>query len=203
MTTTTGAEPTIIGVVNTKGGVGKTTTAIYLATAYAQAGHPVTVLDLDKQGSASSWADRAADDGNPLPFDVELANVARLPRIVSALTTRGHVVILDTPPGDPGIIDATVNVARFVVVPVQASPIEVERVWPTLQLLEHVPHGVLVTSARLGTRNLEQVREVLAGQGVGVFSTVIPLRESVRDSFGDRVERLEGYAHVMREMGGL
>ena len=47
-----------IVVSNVKGGVGKTTTAVYLAAVAAQRNRgPVTLVDADPQGSTAEWYD--------------------------------------------------------------------------------------------------------------------------------------------------
>ena len=47
--------PVVIAVINNKGGVGKTTTAVNLSAALAAPGHRVLLVDLDSQASASIW----------------------------------------------------------------------------------------------------------------------------------------------------
>ena len=75
----TGAKM-IVSLINLKGGVGKTTSCIALATAAARAGKEVVVLDAAPQGSATFWADNAEDNGEELPFAVDAANPATVKR---------------------------------------------------------------------------------------------------------------------------
>src|SRR6476646_4838633 len=99
----------IVSCVNSKGGVGKTTSVMFLAAVFARRGHRVLVLDLDRQGSATDWADRAADAGAQSPFEVRPANLRRLSRY--ATSGEFTVVLVDTPPSDPQTIDAALGVS--------------------------------------------------------------------------------------------
>lgn len=189
----------IISTVNTKGGTAKSTTSIYLATAYTRIGRRAIVLDLDKQGSATDWADRAAENGDPLPFPVHVTNMKRLPKY--AESTEYDVILIDTPPGDSQVIDAAIAVSDFVILPTQATGLDTARVWETLPAVkERIPYGVLITSARLNTNLLENAKAAFDDNDVSRFETVIPMRERIRSTFGWTPTHDDGYADVITEI---
>lgn len=88
--------PRILAVANRKGGVGKTTTTINVATAMAAAGKKVLVIDLDPQGNASTSMGIDKKGSMPSTYDV-LLGTARLTDSIVWTEIPGFSIIPSSP----------------------------------------------------------------------------------------------------------
>ena len=190
----------IITTVNGKGGVGKTTTTMFLATVFAQRGVPVVVTDLDRQGSAIDWAERANDVGDPLPCEVELSIPKRIDR-QAALLPDDAMMFIDVPPGDDTAIEAAIAVSDFIIIPTRSAAADLSRVWELRDAVQGTPHAVLLTFARKGTSAMESARAALDAENMPRFHAEIPLREDMHLAFGYCPgPDMHGYDHVADEI---
>lgn len=189
-----------ITFAHTKGGVGKTTSAMMIAAAAARKGRDVEVLDADKQGSASRWAEVAQQRGNPLPFTVQHVSAKNLRSLSS---NSNKLQIIDTPPGDAAAIQAAVDIADLIVVPTGAAPLDIDRVWPTLDALHGRPVGVLLTGVLINTRLYAETRRLFEDQGVPTFYHAVPQREDIKAAFGTNPIRFHGYEDIYQEISEI
>jgi chromosome partitioning protein len=141
-----------IVVSNVKGGVGKTTTTIYLAAAAVERGwEPVTLIDADRQGSSAEWLEESPVEG------VDLVEAPSERTVARALGAHDGLAVVDTPPGDERIVRAAMDQADAVVIPTRAGGVEYSRVAATLDMIsKKTPHGVVICAARLGTNDLAE-----------------------------------------------
>lgn len=186
----------IVAFVHTKGGVGKTTSSVMTAAAAAAASEPVTLYDADPQRSALRWQEVAEQRDDPLTFSV----VAATAKTLDGLDTAAGFSIIDTPPGTAHEIQAAIDVADLIVVPSGASPMDIDRVWPTLETTSHRMAGVLLTGVLMHTRLYAEARELLENEGVPTFYNAIPQREEMKAQFGTNPTKLHGYDDVYTEI---
>jgi chromosome partitioning protein len=161
----------VIAVANLKGGVGKTTTSVYLAGAAKRMGYEqIALVDADPQASASEWLEATPIEG----VDLYEAPTARL--VSRALDGfDGGLVVVDTPPGagDEKIVRAVLERTDVVVIPTRAGGTEPSRVSATLELLHrNAARGIVICSARTGTRDLEETIEIWTEAGEEIWGTI-------------------------------
>ena len=170
----------IIGLLNQKGGVGKTTLAVNIGASLARTGARVLLVDADPQGSALDWA--AARNGEPLYPVVGLPR-ATLHREIEALARDYDHVLIDGPPRVTDIARSAILASNRVVVPVQPSPYDVWAAHEVVSLLQEaaVYNEALVSVFavnRLIANTVigREVREALAAYALPTLAATVTQR---------------------------
>src|SRR5262245_29941845 len=189
----------IVVVAALKGGVGKTSTAVYLAALAAAGRRNVTLVDADPQASAADWVD--STDGDSFAY-VELveAPTERLVTKALAATTADDVAIVDTPPGHERLLAKALDQADVVVIPTRVGGVETPRVEAVLEMIPaDVPAGLVICSARTFTRDYHELIASWRQAGVSVWGTV-PERVAIAagPTNGLSIDGLESYRGVWR-----
>jgi chromosome partitioning protein len=122
----------IIGVLNQKGGVGKTTIAVNLAAAFANSGARALLVDADPQGSALAWS--SVRERNPLFSVIGMAKPS-LHRDLPGLAKDYDFVVIDGAPRVNELGRSAILASDFVLLPVQPSPYDVWAAADTVQLI--------------------------------------------------------------------
>ena len=186
-----------IVVTNLKGGVGKTTTTLYLAAVAASRGHnPVVVVDADRQASAAEWLEERPIAG------VEVVEAPSERTLARAMSAQEGMVVVDLPPGDERLVQSAISAADAVVIPTRAGGVEFARVAYTLGMVPgKTPRGVVITAARLGTNDLQETIDWWKGENVPVWG-VVPERVGIAAGPEARLYRdgLDEYAKVLRRV---
>src|SRR5436309_11230393 len=135
-----------LALANLKPGTGKTTSAVWLAHVFAQAGNSVLLVDTDPAGSALEWSDLAAMyPGLPLqwarfPFRIVALPSRELHRRVPEIARADDVVIIDAPQLEdhPTIARSALRYADEILIPCAPSPIEINRTTPVREEIAEV-----------------------------------------------------------------
>jgi chromosome partitioning protein len=175
-----------LSFLNQKGGAGKTTLAVHVATVLAATGAKVLLLDADSQGSALDWS--AARQRAPAFTVVGLPKPTvhkELPRLSEDYD---HVVI-DGPPRVAEITRSVIMASDLVAIPVQPSPYDVWAVKDVVELVKEariykeILKAVFVINRKIvNTAIGRDVVEALATYELPVLSAAVCQRVAFAES---------------------
>lgn len=175
----------ILALINNKGGVGKTTTAVNLAAAYARAGCKTLLADLDAQGSAALHLGRRESGPTQIPH---LDLCCGLPD-----DTRAYEhVFLDCPPALSPLTSQALKLCDRFLVPLQPQYLAMEGLANLLRFVENPSRwlGIVLTMVDHRPRVTQEIIALLRQRFPDkVFQTEIKnnIRLSEAASFGQSI----------------
>jgi chromosome partitioning protein len=182
----------VVTVAQQKGGAGKTTVTVHLALALAALGEKTAVIDIDPQGSLSHWFGlRQQALGKDAGIAVSSVHGWRVGGEVDRLSREYKFILIDSPPHAQTESKSAIRAAQLVVIPVQASPLDLWATKPTVDIAKDAKVPVLLLLNRLAIKSplREEAERILGDMGVPVARTRI----------GNRV----GFATSMNEGRGI
>ena len=203
---------TIFACVNTKGGVGKTTTAVHLATMLAKTGKTL-LIDGDPQASAASWAAWRRDNPeySPSPTTVCLQGKAINSEGRQLATAYEHVVV-DAGGRDSVGLRSALLLAEVVIVPVGASSFDAAAMTDLLTVVDlardynpELDVRMLLSRVDTRTKDTGEMLTFLEEQSFSVFKTKICERVAFRRciSEGATVHELKRDNAAIQEMNAF
>jgi chromosome partitioning protein len=169
--------PQVIAILNQKGGVGKTTLAVHLATAFVRQQKSVLLLDADPQGSALDWA--AARQSAPL-FPVVGLPKASIHKELPTLAESFDLVLIDGPPRVYDVARSAIMASDLILIPVQPSPYDV---WAAQEIMDliteaevykpHLRKSFVINRKIVNTAIGRDVTQALSEYPIPVLSSAV------------------------------
>ena len=170
----------IIAIVSQKGGAGKTTLALHIATAAGTAGLSSAIIDLDPQASAAGWSDSRQGEA---PVVVALPHT-RLPQGLQAATDGGaELVVIDTAPHSEAAAMAATRAADLVLIPCRAGILDLRAISSTAELVKLAQKPAYVVLNAMPPRATQLLADARAAVEVHGLE-VAPMALQQRAAFG-------------------
>lgn len=195
----------IVAIVSQKGGAGKTTLALHIATAAEAAGFPSVIIDLDPQASAAGWSDSRQSEA---PVVVSLPHT-RLPQGLQAASDGGaKLIIIDTAPHSESAAMAAIRAADLVLIPCRAGILDLRAIGTTAELVKLVQkpaYVVLNAMPPRATQLLADARAAVEVHGLNVAPVVLQQRAAFAHALtaGQTAPEYEPNGKASEEVGAL
>lgn len=181
----------VITFANTKGGAGKTTAVLLLATELERMGFSVTVLDADPQFWITRWRENSGDKTK-----IKVVPYVTLPSLekhIQESRRDSDYVLVDLPGARTPLLAKAIGYSNHVLIPIQGCSMDAQGGAHVIELMQyladkgniHIPFSVVLTrvNSMVTTRALQTVKALLAERGVNVLGTPIIERSAFRDVF--------------------
>lgn len=179
----------VIAFANPKGGAGKTTSALLLASELAGRGATVAIIDADPEKWISQWGVLPGRPANvSIMSDITEDSIVDQIEVAAA---EAQFVVIDLEGTASLMVANAIGMSDLVIIPTQGSSMDAKGAAKTIRLIRNqsrmarrdIPHAVLLTrtSAAVASRAIRNVRDQLDQAGISVFDASIVERAAYRD----------------------
>lgn len=182
----------VISFANSKGGVGKSTSALVLAQVFAQHNSSVTLIDADPNQPLKKWAAR---DPDRVPSNLQIVPDVNEDTILSAIdeaSERDAFVIIDLEGSKNITVSYAIGRSDLVLIPIQGSQLDADQGAAVIKLIERekkafsrdIDYAVLFTrSSVIQARDVTHVRKQLSENEIKVLPAELMERSAFRTIF--------------------
>lgn len=181
----------IVALTGQKGGVGKSTLAICIASELLARRRKVLLVDADPQGTARTWSEVASDAGEPLPSVVAMGSTMHRPEQLPTVRKGYHDVVIDCPPRHGDIQRSALMVADMAILPCGPSSADAWALGASIDLVNEaralrpeLEVRILITRKQGRTALGRSAREELAKSGIDLLKTEVGYRVAFAEALG-------------------
>ena len=175
----------IITVAQQKGGAGKTTVAVQLATLWRSQGQRVAVVDIDPQASLTGWM-RLREHQAQSAAELHLSMVGgwRLGVELDRLQSDHDVIVIDSPPHSETDAREAIRSADMILVPCQPSPLDLWASQSTIEIARRADRRAALVLNRVPARGrvIDDAASTIAREGFTALSARLGNRQAFVNS---------------------
>lgn len=206
----------VISLASSKGGSGKSTTALILASAYVEDGYRVHIIDADRSARLYRWGQQGRI---PASLTVESVTDKTLVAAINAANVRCDMVIVDVEGSANVSVGLAIGYSNAVIVPANLSAPDVEDAVATVGLVREteqmigraIPHALLWSRmSAIRSREIAALKDQVKEGGVPVlggvmertaYKSMFSFGQILSDLSGDDVPGLEKARNEARDLG--